>query len=237
MGTCFSRPTVGDPRSLDTRDVISQEPSLPQLQGGAEPGREPAQVTIEEPSYGRRRARDRVQSTPHKVSNMNDVAFPPTPRQRTKSSFASPSSSSRNPNPDHRRTSTSECDHDRARGASLTMTRALEDRPQTNWNEFSPLPAAQLYSAGSDSRRLEVRSSTTLSYLQLMYITHVLSIGSDFSLWGRCAQLIFGKPLLELIRVPTQSGSGKSSLIKAVFKVDVTVRSHPSVTFTPPTLR
>ena len=118
---------MGDPRSLDTRDVISQEPSLPQLQGGAEPGREPAQVTIEEPSYGRRRARDRVQSTPHKVSNMNDVAFPPTPRQRTKSSFASPSSSSRNPNLDHRRTSTGECDPNRACRVSLTMARALED--------------------------------------------------------------------------------------------------------------
>ena len=62
-----------------------------------------------------------------------------------------------------------------------------------------------------------------------MHIIHVFSIGSEFSLWGRCAQLILGKPLLELIRVPTQSGSGKSSLIKAVFKVDVTVRSHTSV--------
>ena len=127
MGSCFSKLTVDDPPSLNTRDVISQELSLSQLQAGAEPGSEPAQVTIDEPSYGRRRIRDRAQSTPHKVPNMNDVEFRSTPRQRTESSFASPSSSSRNPNPDHRRTSTGECDPNRARGVSLTMTRELED--------------------------------------------------------------------------------------------------------------
>ena len=121
-----------DDPSLDTRVVISQEPSLPQLQGDVEPGREPAQVTTDEPSYGRRRTRDRAKSTPHKVSNVNDVEVHPIPRQRTKSSITSPSSSSRNPNPDHRRTSTGECDHDGAHGASLTMTRALEDCSPTN---------------------------------------------------------------------------------------------------------
>ena len=118
---------MDDPPSLDTRDVISQELSLSQLQAGAEPGREPTQVTIDEPLYGRRRIRDRAQSTPHKVPNTNDVEFRSTPRQRTKSSFASPSSSSRNPNLDHRRTSTGECDPNRACRVSLTMARALED--------------------------------------------------------------------------------------------------------------
>ena len=149
MGCCLSKPTVDNPPSLDTRGVISQESSLPQLQGGAEPGREPAQVTIDEPSYGRRRTRDRAESTPHKVPNVNVVEVHPRPRQRTKSSIASPSSSSRNPKPDHRRASTGECDHGRARGSSLTMTRTLEDCSQ-NWNEFSLLPAAQLYSAERD---------------------------------------------------------------------------------------
>ena len=158
MGICFSKLTVDDPLSQDTRDVTVQEPSLSQQRGGAEPGREPAQVTIEGPSCGRRRTCDRAQSTPHKVPNVNGVEVP-TPRQRTKSSIVSPSSSSRNPNPDHRRTGTGECDHDRAYGASLTMTRALEDCSQTTWNEFSPQPAAQLYSAKSDFRRLQVRSS------------------------------------------------------------------------------
>ena len=35
------------------------------------------------------------------------------------------------------------------------------------------------------------------------YITYVLSIGSDLSLWGKYAQLILGESLLELISVPT----------------------------------
>ena len=114
MGCCFSKPTVYGPPSLDARDVISQEPTLPQLQGGAEPGREPAQVTNDEPSYGRRRPRDRAQSTPHQA-HVNGVEVP-IPRLRAKSSIASPSSS-RNPNPDHRRTSTGKCDLGRARGS------------------------------------------------------------------------------------------------------------------------
>ena len=105
------------------------------------------------------------------------------------------------------------------------MTRTLEDCSQ-NWNEFSLLPAAQLYSAERDFRRLQVRSFTLPAH---NLHSPCFSIGSDFSLWGRYAQLLLGKPLLELTSVPTQSGSGKSSLIKAVFKADVTVCSHTSV--------
>ena len=174
MGCCFSKPTV-DPSPLDTGDVISQEQSLSQLQRGAEPDREPVKITIDEPSYGQRRTRVRARSIPHKVPNVNDVEFHPTPRQRTKSSIASPSSSSRNSNPDHRRTSTGECDHDRALGVSLTMTmtRALEDCSQTNWNGFSPPPAAQLQNAESDFRRLQVRSSTLPCSHTTLLTTHV----------------------------------------------------------------
>ena len=171
MGSCFSKPTVADSTSLGTRNVILQEPSLSRLQDDAEPGRELAQATIE-PSYRRRRTHDRVHSTPHEVRNVNGVEFHPTPRQRTKSSIASPSSSSRNPNPDHRQTGTGGCDNDRVHAASLTMTRALEDCSQTNWNEFSPQPAAQLYSGGGDARRLHVRFSTP-SRLQSIYIAHL----------------------------------------------------------------
>ncbi|KAN0133594.1 hypothetical protein V8E53_008582 [Lactarius tabidus] len=84
MGSCFSKPTVDGPPSLDTRDVTPHEPSLSQQQSGAKPERKAAQF-IEEPSYGRRPTRDR--------------------RTRAKSTVASSSSNSRGPYPDQRQTS------------------------------------------------------------------------------------------------------------------------------------
>jgi hypothetical protein len=105
MGSCFSKPTVDGPPSLDTRDVTPHEPSLSQQQSGAKPERKAAQF-IEEPSYGRRPTRDRVQSTPHKVPPMNDVELPLSlQRTRAKSTVASSSSNSRGPYPDQRQTS------------------------------------------------------------------------------------------------------------------------------------
>ena len=164
MGSCFSKPTVNDSSPLDTRRTTSQGPSELQQQSGTKPGRE--QVFDDEPSHGRRR----TQSNLHKVPPMNDVELPPLPPQRigARSSVASPSSSSRNLNPNHRRTSTGECDHDRAHRALLTMTRALEDCSQTTWNEFSPQPAAQLYSAERDLRRFQVRSFTLPAHNSLI---------------------------------------------------------------------
>ena len=197
MGTCFSKPTEIETTSPDARALTLQQPSSTQHQRVANPGRESTQV-IDVPSYGRRSTRDRTQSTPYRVRPMNNVEFPPLPRQRTraKSSVASPSNSSRSPNPDVRHTSAGECEHDRSRGPSLTVTRALKSCSRANCNGFSAPPAARLSNAGIDSQRLEVRSSTTVS----CFITHVynpcffhrfrlLVVGKvrPATPWGACA--------------------------------------------------
>jgi hypothetical protein len=164
MGSCFSKPTADDPPSLDTRDVISQEPSSSQPQRGARPEHELAQV-IDESPYGGRRTRDRAHSTSHKAPPMNDVELPPLPqRTRAKSSVDSSSSCGR-PNPDQRPTNAGECDHSWARGPSLTMTRALEDCSQTNCNESSRPPTTRLYSAEGVCRRHQVRHCVLPHYL------------------------------------------------------------------------
>ena len=62
-----------------------------------------------------------------------------------------------------------------------------------------------------------------------MHITHVFFIGPDFSLWERCAQLLLGSPLLELIWALHTAPVREVVTHQGRFKVDVTVRFHTSV--------
>ena len=61
------------------------------------------------------------------------------------------------------------------------------------------------------------------------FITHIYSLDSEFLLWERCVPTVQKQVSVKIDLSYKQHGSGKSSLIKIVFKVDVPVRLHTGI--------
>ena len=61
------------------------------------------------------------------------------------------------------------------------------------------------------------------------FITHIYSLDSEFLLWERCIPTVQKQVSVKIDLGYKQHGSGKSSLIKIVFKVDVPVRLHTGI--------
>ena len=75
-------------------------------------------------------------------------------------------------------------------------------------------------------RKFYLITSSELFSSSSYFTIHVFSVDSEFSLLGTCAHDALRRVLmLILVSTSLQSRSGKSSLIKTVFKVDMTVRS------------